>query len=253
MLYRRFVRGDLTAGIGLLQYVHAAVHPVVWPIDPRLDCFNDGNFLAYLQRFEEDRRFNSHRRWTLYQLLRLTAYVSGDTAECGVFRGSSSWLICQANRGSRKTHHLFDSFAGLSAPGPRDGEHWRAGALSCGEEEVGANLSDCPAVQYHPGWIPDRFSDVAERRFSFVHIDVDLEQPTEASFEFFYPQLEIGGILLCDDYGQATCPGVTAAADAYLATRSEKMVSLSTGGGFLIKGLACGKPGLASGRAPADR
>ena len=69
--------------------------------------------------------------------------------------------------------------------------------------------------------------------------NVDLEQPTSDSIEFFYFRLEPGGILLCDDYGHATCPGATAAADSFLATRPEKMISLGTGGGFLIKGLTC--------------
>jgi hypothetical protein len=86
------------------------------------------------------------------------------------------------------------------------------------------------------GWIPERFPEVADRRFAFVHIDVDLEQPTRDSIEFFYPRMNKGGIILCDDYGFTTCPGATSTIDAYLLDKPEKMLSMCCGGGFLIAG-----------------
>ena len=78
---------------------------------------------------------------------------------------------------------------------------------------------------------------MADRAFSFVHVDVDLYEPTRDSFAFFYERLSPGGILLCDDYGCTTCPGATKAADEFLADRPEKMISLDSGGGFFIRGL----------------
>jgi O-methyltransferase len=90
-------------------------------------------------------------------------------------------------------------------------------------------------VSWHPGWIPTRFHDAGDRRFAFVHIDVDLEQPTRDSIEFFYPRLNPGGILLCDDYGFAACPGATRAIDEFLAHKPEKIVALASGGGFIVK------------------
>jgi hypothetical protein len=91
-------------------------------------------------------------------------------------------------------------------------------------------------IQIMRGWIPSRFAEVAEKKFSFVHIDVDLEKPTRDSLEFFYPRLSDGGILLCDDYGFDTCPGVTAAIDEFLALKPEKPIQLDAGGCFFIKG-----------------
>lgn len=198
----------------------------------QLDWWRDAAFNDYLDRFGERSGFNTHRKWTLSQLLRLVEEVEGDTAECGVFEGASSWLICRLGR----THHLFDSFKGLSNPLPEDGSYWMSGLLAAGKDIVSTNLKPfADQLVFHKGWIPDRFTDVHDCRFAFVHIDVDLYQPTLASIAFFYPRLIQGAILLCDDYAFGSCPGATKAINEYLADKPEKMILLDAGGGFLIK------------------
>ena len=166
LLYRRFLLGDMNAAVALVQQLSPLLYPGYLNLDPRVDWWSDEAFGCFLRRFGEDRRTNVHRRWMLYQLLRLTAPVDGDTAECGVFRGSSSWLIYQSNLGTGKTHHLFDSFSGLSEPGLEDGSYWQAGMLSVSEDEVRHNLRDCVNQAFYPGWIPDRFDEVDARHFS---------------------------------------------------------------------------------------
>jgi hypothetical protein len=213
----------------------------------QLGWWDDPAFSAYLSRFGEQEGFNAHRRWALYQLLRLTAGVPGDTAECGVFQGAGSYLLAAANRalGDGRLHHAFDSFQGLSPPTERDGTYWAPGALASPLEATRQNLADFgDAVRLYAGWIPERFPEVADRTFRFVHIDVDLFAPTLASLEFFYPRVPPGGIILCDDYLFTTCPGATQAVDEYLAGRPEKMVPLADGAGFLIKGVGTGEAGL---------
>ena len=205
---------------------------------PQLDWWKNEEFTRYLNRFGELSALNTDRKWMVYQLLRLVAPVPGDTAECGVFRGATSYLICAANKQSSvttKTHHLFDSFEGLSEPGPADGIHWTKGDLRCEMKTVQQALSDFDNLEFHPGWIPERFGDVADRKFSFVHIDVDLAEPTLASLAFFYPRMQPGGIIVSDDYGINTCAGATHAIDRFLEEKPEKMLLLPDGGGFLIK------------------
>lgn len=212
---------------------------------PQLDWWQDSDFNAYLDRFEERRSFNTQRKWMLWQLLRLTAHVEGDTAECGVFEGASSWLICAANqhRSGNPIHHVFDSFEGLSGPGEKDGTYWKPGTYATAEHVVAGNLQPFAGrFELHKGWIPDRFPAVADRRFSFVHVDVDLYQPTLDCMRFFYDRLSAGGILLCDDYGWSTCPGATQAVDEFLRDKPEKMIALDGGGGFFMKSVQTGAP-----------
>lgn len=208
----------------------------------QLDWWHDKEFNASLDRFGERSTFNTHRKWMLWQLLRLIVDVPGDTAECGVFEGASSWLICAATRGSGRTHHLFDSFEGLSEPGAKDGSFWARNSMAAGEDLVRRNLKLFEDfVEVHKGWIPQRFADVENERFAFVHVDVDLHQPTLDSLAFFYPRLSPGAVLVCDDYAFTTCGGATLAVDSFLADKPEKMISLDAGGGFFIKGITVGQ------------
>jgi O-methyltransferase len=244
--FLRFLRNAVSPDVARRYYAAKLFGEFLTP-DYRVawhqcDWWHDKAFSDYLSRFGELDGFNTQRRWMLWQLLRMTGSVPGHTAECGVYRGASSWLMAAFARQSEaqpKEHHLFDSFEGLSTPGAADGSHWSPGALAAGEDLVGDNLAPFrDLLHFHKGWIPERFPDVADRVFSFVHVDVDLYQPTRDSLAFFYDRISPGGIFLCDDYGCTTCPGATKAVDEFLVDRPEKMISLDSGGGFFIKGVA---------------
>jgi O-methyltransferase len=205
-----------------------------------LDWMCDEEFNHYLGLFGEAKSLkaiNAGRRWMIFQLVRLTDSVPGDTAECGVYHGAASYLIAAFNARStiEQSHHVFDSFDGLSATVAEDGMHWRQHDLTADMSIAEKVLSRFNKVHFHKGWIPKRFVDVADQRFSFVHIDVDLYEPTRDSLNFFYPRLNEGGVIVCDDYGSSVCPGATRAVDEFLRDKPEKVVALSDGGGFLIK------------------
>lgn len=227
------------AKVYILQFVARFLFPRYRFEWPAFDWWEDREFNAYLLRFRElPRGLGSRRRWMTYQLMRLAASVDGDTAECGVFEGAASYLICRAF--PDRTHFIFDSFEGLSQPGKEDGVEWRQGNLSCPLETAKLNLP-FDNISWHKGWIPERFVDVQDRKFAFVHIDVDLYQPTFDSIQFFYPRMSPGGVLVCDDYGTSGCPGATRAVNEFLADKAEKMISPSSGGGFFIKGIPTAK------------
>lgn len=207
---------------------------VVWP--------DDAEFLDVWRRFPEATPGIKDRRFLLFSAARSVRAVAGDTAECGVFRGAGSHLILESQKGTRKAHHLFDSFEGLSEPSstldasgglgvPRHPKyHFHAG-----EDVVRANLAAFENVHYHRGWIPERFAGVADRRFSVVHIDLDLYEPTRSSLEFFYPRMTPGGMIICDDYGVASWPGVTRAIDEFFRDRPEKPIHVPTGQALIVR------------------
>jgi hypothetical protein len=207
-----------------------------------LAWLEDEEFLSVWRSFPGRDVPTHDRKFVLHSLARSVAALPGDTAECGVLAGASSYLMCAATERPGRVHHVFDSFAGLSEPGPLDVPRsertfrWHKHDLSRPLELVRQNLARFSAVEYHPGWIPERFADVAERTFAFVHVDVDLYQPTHDSLAFFYPRLVPGGVLLCDDYGSSACPGAKRAFDELVADKPERrVVHLPTAQGLIIK------------------
>ena len=209
-----------------------------------LEWLHDREYLAAWGQFPEATPGVKDRRFVLWSLAKSLASLEGDTAECGVFNGGSSFLMClaRADQPEPFPHHVFDSFEGLSEPQGSDvpdrpeSFRWKAHDLSVGEDVVRRNLARFDFVTLYKGWIPDRFAEVADRRFSFVHIDVDLHQPTWDSLDFFYDRLVPGGVLLCDDYGFTTCPGARRAFDDFIRPRPERsVVHLPTGQGLVVK------------------
>lgn len=216
----------------------------VWPGTPLPDANrridHDLDFAREFHRVCAENDVTHERKFNLDQLFKLVRDVEGDVAECGAYKGGSSFFLARhiAEGGLKKRLCLFDSFEGLSPPEVVDGDYWFTGALRGTIDDVKAALGPLGPisfVEFYKGWIPEQFSTVADRRFCFVHIDVDLYRPTFDSIAFFYPRMERGGIILLDDYGFNNCPGVNSAIDEYMAGNREPIVNLSAGGAFIMK------------------
>jgi O-methyltransferase len=166
--------------------------------------------------------------------------IPGDSAECGVRFGKSSFFMLHGLADPPRPHHLCDSFEGLSEPAAVDAdrhrrEQWKAGDLAADEHVAREQLRDFPQCVFHRGWIPDCFAGLEAKRFALVHVDVDLYEPTRAAFEFFYPRLASGGAIVCDDYGLATCPGARKAIDEYFAGEPDAPIELPSGQALIVR------------------
>jgi O-methyltransferase len=190
---------------------------------------------------------------------RVTAQVAGDVAECGCARGLSFMELCLV---FSKDHpdwagegfHVFDSFEGLSEPGEEDlgldesdadaaqiVRNMMPGNFAVTFDVVRENIHRrFPRVELHPGWIPSAFSEVAGRSFSFVHVDVDLYQPTLDSLEYFFPRLADGGAIITDDYNW---PGASKAFEEFCARHRLQLHTTDTSQAYVLKGSNAVTPG----------
>lgn len=151
-------------------------------------------------------------------------------AEAGVLGGGTARLICEAKGDSPL--YLFDVFETLRQPGGA-GDGGRAeevrthfGTVYSKQAEVEKLLGAYTRVHLRPGVFPDSARGLEDERFSFVHIDLDLEPSTRDALEFFHPRLVPGGIIVGDDYQDA---GVRRAFDGYLSGRSDTVLVLPWG------------------------
>lgn len=151
-----------------------------------------------------------------------TQDLLGDMAEVGVFRGGCSlWMKLHSNK------HLFvlDTFEGMPDSLPVD--HHKKGdfkntSLQHVTELLEAYKDQVTVLQ---GIFPKENAEhLSNRKFSLVHIDVDIYESTKECLEFFYPRMLPGSVMVLDDYTTPTCLGAGLAIDEFFADKPHKPI-----------------------------
>lgn len=232
---------------------HIVVDRFVWePFvapNPNLQLYFDAQ--SQSRNEANDNFYKQLRFYSLQQITRhvMSHQIPGDIAECGVWKGHSAFIIASILASSKqpKEFHIFDSFeGGLSAKALEDKAIVRPlteaqielekKIFTSTEAEVKNCLKSFPFIHLHSGWIPQRFSAVENKQFCFVHIDVDLFEPTRDSLSFFWPKLVPGGAIVVDDYALAQFPGCKVAVDKFLAQTTVHMFyEVPLGACFIFK------------------
>ena len=196
---------------------------------------------------------NFSKKLRYYSLFQMVEYVlkkklQYDFVECGCWNGHSTWALSKLIQNSEQkiNFHIFDSFEGgysqlqnednnllrnLSKEEiRRQKEHF-----SSDEKFVRGILGEFNFLKFYKGWIPQRFSEVENKKFQFVHIDVDLYQPTYDSLKFFFHRLIDGGVIVCESYNMSELPGANKAFEYLKDKKINFFYESPFGGCFLIK------------------
>lgn len=161
--------------------------------------------------------------------------------EVGVFKGGTSFFIASVVKHFQMNarHYAFDTFEGHDA---RDVnpvlDPWhRPGTFSDTRyESVNRYLSRFGNLDVHKGRFQDNCHLLQGKKIHFVHFDVDIYAPTIFGLNFFHQCLVPGGIIIVDDYGFTTCPGVKDAVDEFVRSHSMYFaLSLLTGQYLLVR------------------
>ena len=139
----------------------------------------------------------------IHSIVKTQVSFEGDMAEVGVYQGGSAKLICEAKK--EKTLYLFDTFTGLPQLSDDDthfGEkYWYENQFSnTSVDSIKKLLEKYENVRIIKGEFPKSGEDITDKKFSFVHLDVDLYKSTIDSLRFFFPKMISGGIILMHDY-----------------------------------------------------
>lgn len=186
------------------------------------------------------------RLYTIYQAvsrLKLReAGLSCDLAEVGVYKGGASYFILSVVESlmlGPATLHCFDTFEGHSSEDVQaeaDSLQPVSAFNDTAYDAVVAYLCKFPNAEIYQGRFQDTSACVAGKTFAFVHLDVDLYEPTLFALKFFDALMIEGGIFVVDDYGSMTCAGVHRAVDEFTAGNTNYIFfHLLTGQCILIK------------------
>ncbi len=214
---------------------------------------------AVLSRRQALKRFLAHT-----DLFKLTLDVPGDIAELGVFRGLGlfTWAnllesYCIGDR--TKIVYGFDNWRGFTGFAEQDAKPQEEVGKSVGGFDPSAYYKELLSAieifdsdRFIPGkariklvegnveeTAPQFVKDNPGVRFSLVHFDCDLYEPTKAALEAFWDRVSRGGVILFDEYGIPDWPGETAAVDEFLTEHPELRLKTfdwtNVPGAYLVK------------------
>ena len=174
----------------------------------------DTPFQSIHRQIAENTYVDIYRCYELWDLVGQTAHLAeGDILEVGVWRGGTGVLMAaRSAQDGGGTVFLADTFTGVVNAGEHDsayvgGEH---ADTSVAEVSNLARRVGAHNVQILEGIFPgDTARAIDDRRFRLCHIDVDVYESAAQAFDWVWPRLVPGGVVIFDDYGFYSCGGVT--------------------------------------------
>ena len=180
--------------------------------------------------------FEKQLRFCLFNIVEnILSHKYQNFVECGCWRGHSTFGIAKLMKkySFNKNFYVFDSFeGGLSEKNEKDINLHRyiqnkrdivnqKKYFESNYDKVLKLFHNYSFVKIYKGWIPKVFNNLEKDiKISFLHLDVDFYQPTYDSLIFFYDMIEVGGIIICDDYNSADFPGAKIAIDEFMKEKS---------------------------------
>lgn len=190
-------------------------------VEPLKLWMSDIRFLMIWDKIYHNTMIDITRAYMLYQFLLDVRRIEGAVAEVGVQRGGTGQLIAAVL--SQNKIYLFDTFEGLPAISPDfDKNYHSEGEFNDNSyEDVKSLFPQQEYVKVVRGVFLHSIENdnTYPTEFCFVHVDVDLYQSARDCCEYFYQLLVPSGVMIFDDYGFGTCPGVRQAVDEFFKGR----------------------------------
>jgi O-methyltransferase len=140
--------------------------------------------------------------------------VDGDVVELGCYVGTTSLFLQRMLRGTSKTLHVYDSFAGLppkvAADASPAGEQFKQGELTASKAQLIKHFKQAglPLPVIHKCWFEELTLADTPDTISFAFLDGDFYTSILASLKVVWPKLAPGAVIVIDDYQTEALPGV---------------------------------------------
>ncbi len=204
-----YERLDSVRDIDLPHDVKELPHSVVIPQATYSPWALDKNFLSAYSLTTEYSSVCRYRSYELWQLVNQTAHLKGDFLDIGLCNGGTTLIIAKAMKMRKLKATLY--LAGVSTGKPKT-ETQSDGHTDAPEECVQdiLNQNRIKNMVLLQGLFPSEAADkISGKLFRFCHVNSDTSQSTKEVFEWIWPRLVPGGIVIFNDYGTRGCEEVT--------------------------------------------
>lgn len=221
-----------------IQFDDAIHHKQVIPFATYAPWEGDEEFKSLFESIKDNTLVDVYRCYELWSMVKELDKAEGDILEVGVWRGGTGALLCKASANNSRTKvYLADTFTGV-VKASADDTVYRGGEHADTSEQMVIDLLqrvEANNYQILKGVFPDDFmSTISIDKIKLCHIDVDTYQSAKEIFEYAWPRMVIGGIMIFDDYGFWTCEGITKYFNALEPENGRKIHNLN-GHGIIIK------------------
>ena len=158
--------------------------------------------------------------------------ISGNIAECGVWKGALSKFI--HTQLPDKNYFLFDTFEGFDIRdlGEEKDTRFNNTNINIVLNYIGGNKEKLIIKQ---GFFPETTKGMKEESFSLIILDFDKYDPTAAGLEYFYPLVVRGGFIFIHDYSSNESNfACSRAVDEFLKDKIEKPILIPDAWGSAI-------------------
>lgn len=242
MMKKSLQRGLRAAGLEVRRFRHESLvgYAPIQPYSTYSPWLADRDFLETYGRISSNTLVDRLRCYELWQLVGQMAKLEGALLEIGVWRGGTGALIANRARLSGISDPVFlcDTFEGVVKASKEDSSYLGGEHADTSEEIVlqllgGFNLDNAVLLK---GIFPDATAaSIADRKFRFCHIDVDVYQSAQDILAWIWNRLCVGGVVVYDDYGFKGCDGITKHVDAQRRLPNRVVVHNLNGHAIVVK------------------
>jgi O-methyltransferase len=220
--------------------VRSGAYGLTFPLATYSPWDADGEFAAIYQHVRRYTLVDMLRLYELWALLAELVGVPGSILEVGVWRGGSGAMMAAraADLGITDPVYLADTWEGVVKTSDVD-THYSGGEhddTSRGTVETLISQLGLRNVELLQGIFPEQTAEpISDRTLRLCHIDVDVYQSAADVFAWAWPRLSVGGVVVFDDYGFPTTPGVTKFVDEQRGLPDRLVIHNLNGHGLVIK------------------
>ena len=227
---------DIMRQTSFFQFDPLVHHKQVIPYASYSPWEGDEKFKELYSSVKENTLVDIYRCYELWSMVQSLGGVEGDILEVGVWRGGTGAILCKASEGTSSKVYLADTFEGVVKATEEDTVYRGGEHSDTSEGIVKELLTKLQANNYQilKGIFPDDFPSVKIDKLRLCHIDVDTYLSAKQVFDYAWPKLQVGGMIVFDDYGFWTCEGVTKYVNSLDLPNARKIHNLN-GHGIIVK------------------